>query len=365
MSGGQEEGGADKPFDASQQKLDRARQKGELPRSADLFTFSSYVGVLVVSVIWGAKALQDMAVALLPYLDHPEKIAPLVFGSGNPGGLLTVTGRQIVVPLLPGLIVPMLAIIAAGFATRSLIITPSRLRPRLSRISIVQGARRKFGLDGWFEFFKSATKLLAMMAVLGWFLVQRAESVIELTGAEVNRAIIAMLLLSLEFMAYAMGVTGIIAAIDWFWQRASHLRKNRMSHKEMRDEAKEAEGDPYLKSARRQKAQEIAMNQISGKVSGSDVVIVNPTHFAVCLKWSRKPGDAPECVAKGVDEIAAAIRKAAEAANVPIYHDPPTARAVFADTPVGDQIDAKHYRAIAAAIRFSEAMRQRARAASL
>ena len=364
MSGGQDESGADKQFEATPQKLDRARDKGEVPRSAELYTFAGYFGVVVVAALWGGSALKNVATALLPYIDHPEKIAALVFGSGNPGGLLTVTGRQVVVPLLPGFLVPFAAILAVGFATRSLTVTPSRLQPRLSRISLIQGAKRKFGIEGWFEFFKSAFKLIAMIAVLGWFVFRRTEDVVELAGTEPNRIIVAMLFLGLEFMTYAVIVVGVIAGIDWFWQRASHLRKNRMSHKEMRDESKEAEGDPFLKSARRQKAQDIAMNQIAGKVALSDVVIVNPTHFAVCLKWSRKPGDAPECLAKGVDEIALAIRKAAEAANVPIYSDPPTARAVFSDTRVGDQIDARHFRAVAAAIRFAEAMRRRARVVS-
>ena len=99
------------------------------------------------------------------------------------------------------------------------------------------------------------------------------------------------------------------------------------------------------------------MNQMLGDVPGADVVIVNPTHYAVALKWSRLPGAAPECVAKGVDQIAFRIREIAEEAAVPIHSDPPTARALFAMVEIGQEVHPEHYQAVAAAIKFAEAMR--------
>ena len=106
---------------------------------------------------------------------------------------------------------------------------------------------------------------------------------------------------------------------------------------------------------------EISQNQMMPEVPKADVVIVNPTHYAVALKWSRSPGEAPVCVAKGVDEIAHAIRKAASEAGVPIHSDPPTARALHATVEIGAEIPVEQYRAVAAAIRFAQAMRERAR----
>ena len=127
------------------------------------------------------------------------------------------------------------------------------------------------------------------------------------------------------------------------------------------EEHKKAEGDPMVKSQRRQRAQEIAMNQMMHEVPKSDVVIVNPTHYAVALKWNRAAGGAPVVAAKGIDGVALRIREAAMAANVPIHHDPPTARALEATTEIGAEIEPAHYQAVAAAIRFSEAMRRKAR----
>ncbi len=122
------------------------------------------------------------------------------------------------------------------------------------------------------------------------------------------------------------------------------------------------EGDPYIKQHRRQRAQ-IANNRMLADVPGADVVIVNPTHFAVALKWNRASGAAPICVAKGVDAIAARIREIAEASAVPVRHDPPAARAIHASVEVGAEIQPEHYHAVASAIRFAEAMQARARRA--
>ena len=103
------------------------------------------------------------------------------------------------------------------------------------------------------------------------------------------------------------------------------------------------------------------MNRMMADVPTADVVVVNPTHYAVALKWNRTPGAAPVCVAKGVDEVAASIREAANLAGVPLHHDPPTARALHATTDLGQEISEEHYRAVAAAIRFAEQMRKRAK----
>lgn len=133
-----------------------------------------------------------------------------------------------------------------------------------------------------------------------------------------------------------------------------------MSLKEMRDEQKEAEGDPEFKHRRKARAREIAMNQMLSDVPKADVVIVNPTHFAVALQWDRQTA-APVCVAKGVDEVAHRIRKIAQESGVPIQRDPSTARALFATIEIGQEIMPEHYRPVAAAIRFAQEMRRTAR----
>jgi len=163
-----------------------------------------------------------------------------------------------------------------------------------------------------------------------------------------------------------MGIVLLVAlalgSIDFLWQRAEHTRKHRMSRKEMMDELKQSEGDPTVKQQRRQRGQEIATNKMLLDVPTADVVIVNPTHYAVALKWDRSQATAPVCVAKGVDEIAARIRVLAAENAVPVHSDPPTARALHAKVALGQEISQDHYRAVAAAIRFAENIRSKAAA---
>ena len=236
------------------------------------------------------------------------------------------------------------------------------MRPKLSRINPLQNAKNKYGLSGLFEFVKSFAKLLLYSLLLGAFLAFRLSDMAGAVHAEPHIVGALMVQMLVEFMSVALLIALAIGAVDYVWQYFDHLRKNRMSHKEIRDEHKQHEGDPHMKQERRQRATKIASEQMMAEVPQADVVIVNPTHFAVALKWSRLPGAAPVCVAKGADHIALAIRELAYSSGVPVRHDPPTARALFATTAIGQEISPDHYRAVAAAIRFAETMRRRARA---
>lgn len=160
-------------------------------------------------------------------------------------------------------------------------------------------------------------------------------------------------------LAIAVGI------LDFIFQRAHWNKKNRMSHKEMRDELKENEGDPHMKAERKHRGQEIVGASVQEAVADASVVVTNPTHYAVALTWDRLSGGAPTCVAKGVDAVALRIRDIAEAHDVPIHPDPPTARALYATLEVGDEVQPDLYKPVAAAIRFAEALRAKRRALGL
>ncbi|WP_461307443.1 EscU/YscU/HrcU family type III secretion system export apparatus switch protein, partial [Albidovulum sp.] len=247
---------------------------------------------------------------------------------------------------------------------RVLVFAPEKLAPRLSRIDPFANARQKFGRAGLFEFARNAVKLVVVSVLLAAFL--RARLPRALVAQRYDPALVAAeaLRLVVEFLLLVVLISGAIAAIDYLWQRAEFLRKNRMSRKELMDELKESEGDPHVRAQRRQRAEAIAMNRMLADVPTADVVIVNPTHYAVALRWERKSGRAPICVAKGTDSLALRIREAAMAAGVPIRSDPPTARALHAAVRIGEEVRPEHYAPVAAAIRFAEAMRQRSRGRS-
>ncbi|MEJ2000157.1 MAG: flagellar type III secretion system protein FlhB [Maritimibacter sp.] len=351
----------DKQYEASQKKLDDARKKGEVPRSTDLSTAASYAGFLIVAFTLGTTILRDTGSLLAGLLGHSATLSTDIFS----GGGTTNTGEimaQVLGKFLPWLLVPALLVLLTSIAFRSFTFAPEKLQPKLSRINPISNAKNKFGRNGLFEFAKSFTKLVIYSLVLGFFLYGQLPEVLGTLTLTPAMATVVLLDLGGRFFSLVLIVALVIGGIDFFWQYQEHLRKNRMTRKELTDESKESEGDPHMKQKRRQRGYDIAMNQMLGDVPDADVVVVNPTHYAVALKWSRLPGEAPICVAKGVDDVAAKIREIASESGVPIHRDPPTARAVYATVEIGQEIHPEHYQAIAAAIRFAEEMRRKMRA---
>ncbi|WP_226559236.1 EscU/YscU/HrcU family type III secretion system export apparatus switch protein [Salipiger thiooxidans] len=355
-----EDDGGDKTHEPSPRKLEEARRKGEIPRSPDMLTAACYLGMLATGLALGAGSVMGFGNALLPLIEQPDRLVPLLFNdmaSAPSGGVLLA----VITPVLPWLGVPAIAVLLTLFATRGLVFTASKLSLKASRLSPIENAKNKFGRRGLFEFVKSFAKLVLYSVLLGFFLSTRLDEIAGIGRSSAHEATALMAELMLRLLGIAAMIAVGLGTIDYLWQRAEHMRRNRMSQKELRDEYKEAEGDPMFKQHRRARAQEIAMNRMMVDVPDADVVIVNPTHYAVALKWSRRPGEAPVCVAKGVDEIARRIREIAADSGVPIHSDPPTARAIHATTEIGDQIAAEHYRPVAAAIRFAEDMRKQMR----
>ena len=204
-------------------------------------------------------------------------------------------------------------------------------------------------------------KIFLTGGLLFWFLGRHAADLFATMSLTPAQGLALMLGLVFQFLLIVFCVSLVFGAVDYLWQVLRHRARNRMSRQEMVEEHKEAEGDPHFKQHRRQRGQEIALNRMLRDVETADVVVVNPMHYAVALKWNRARRQAPVCVAKGVDEAAAAIRARAAEHGVPIHRDPPTARAIYAAVRLGEPVRPDHYRAVAAAIRFAEAMRRRAK----
>lgn len=358
MNGGEDDD-SDKQYEASQQKLDRAREDGDIPRSVDLQAALATGGLLLALFGLGAWAVERAGSAGMVLLDQADRLSALVV-AGSSGLVAGMTLSLAAPPLTLVLLSPIL-VLALLIASKGLVFAPKRLAPQLSRISPIAMAKQKFGLEGIVEFAKSATKLVLVSLVLSYLLAHRMEDILASLYLSPAMSAALMARLTLEFLFFLFLIQLALGGADFLWQIHHHRQRHRMSHKEMMDEFKENEGDPHLKSTRRQRAQEVATNRMLTDVATADVVVVNPTHYAVALKWDRKKGGAPVCVAKGVDEIAAKIRERAAVHGVPIHSDPPTARAIHATVEIGQEIRVEHYRAIAAAIRFADTLRRKAR----
>lgn len=350
---------ASKAFEATPHKLNEARKKGELARSADLNTSASYAGLLAALVLAGAATVDRVGTDMAIMLDQAIPISGQMLGGSGLGHASSIL-QNLISGLMIWFLLPVGFVLLSAFAQRSIVFAPSKIAPKLSRISLLQNAKNKFGPSGLFEFSKNFVKLLLFSVLLAIYLSFRMPM---MTGTlHVPPAVAAHLLsrVLIEFLCIVVVISASVGVVDYMWQYFDHLRRNRMTHKEVKDESKEQEGDPTLKQERRHRGTQLTQHQVTSAVATADVVIVNPTHYAVALKWSRDPGSAPACVAKGVDFIAQTIKSAAVEHNVPIRSDPPTARALYASTEIGQEIDQKHYRAVAAAIRFAETVQKRA-----
>lgn len=354
----EEEDSEDKEHEASPQKLIEARKKGDIPRSADLLMAIGISGFLLALLGLGGWVVTSAGTTGMVLLDQSDRLAQLmVTGAAAPLGAAL---WGFLLPPMALLLVPSALVLAFTFATRSFLVTPDRIVPKLSRISLIATAKHKFGAEGLMEFAKGTAKLCLVSVVLYAFLAARIEEILGTVYLTPALSVAVLSRLTLEFLSILALLSLLIGGGDYLWQMHLHRQRNRMSRKELMDEFKESEGDPHMKAARRQRAQDVATNRMLSDVAGADVVIVNPTHYAVALKWDRTKGRAPVCVAKGVDEIARVIRARAADNGVPIHSDPPTARALHATVDLGQEIRSEHYRAVAASIRFADAMRRKA-----
>lgn len=351
---------AEKSHEATPQKLENARKKGELPKSTDLTAAGSYLGLIIAIWVVGPFALGHFGAVLSGFFESADRLSRNSFeASGGP--LLNSLMMDVSMSGGGFFAVPMIFVLIVLTVQRAWVFAPEKLLPKLSRISPISGAKNKFGANGLFEFGKSAFKLCVVSTILFFFVRHHLDDLISTPAIAAKQTASYMMSLITEFLLLIFLMTLLVGGVDYLWQVASHLRKNRMSRKEVEDESKANEGDPHHKQTRRQRGYEIAMNQMLSDVPKADVIMVNPTHYAVALQWDKSSVGAPVCIAKGVDEIAARIREIAEESSIPIHTDPPTTRAVFATVDIGMQIQPDHYHAVAAAIRFAEKMRRRSR----
>lgn len=360
MSDEGEDDDSEKEHEPSQKRLDDARKKGDVPRSADLASAGAYGGLVLGLLVAGPGAVAALGSAGMTLLGQADRMAPMAMAGGRPvaGAILA----SMLAPLAPLFLLPMGAALLAMLAQRAIIFTPDKLEPKLSRISPIATLGQKFGREGLFEFAKSLVKMIVVCVLVAILAMRHGADVfisMQLGPAQASALLVRILV---EFLVLALLITLVFGGADYGWQWLQHRRRNRMSRQDMIEEHKESDGDPHMKGHRRQRGRELAMNQMLQDVAKADVVIVNPTHYAVALKWKRGDRTAPICVAKGVDDVAARIREKAAENGIPIHRDPPTARAIHASVEVGAPIRPEHFKAVAAAIRFSEAMRKKARA---
>lgn len=348
MSKGQEDSG-DKTEQPTQKRLRDARKKGDINKSKDLTSTVLLIGWLVggwlmIGLMYSrieALFKQSFDAMQLPFADTAK-----LLGVAAVETLLWMTLPLLALALFLGLLVE--------FLQSGPIATMEKLKPDISKLNPVDGIKKMFSTDSLVELIKSIFKSAALVFIGLYVLWGMLAELLKLPYAQPSSIGAGMWYGLLRIGVMTIFVFFFVSALDAWYQKYSYLKKMRMSLRDIRDEVKESEGDPYVKQRRRQMHQEWAEQNMLNAVRGANVVVTNPTHIAIAIQYEDGITDLPVVVAKGEDYTAELIKKTAQEAGVPILQNIDLARGLHRDVELDDYISSDFFEAVAEVLQWAE-----------
>lgn len=335
-------GSGDKSEKATHGKLRKAREKGDIPRSKDLTMAAGLVTSLIVLMIffpWYHQLVQDSFFSMAAMADKLNDDAALEHYLLHHVWLLLM----VILTLVP---IP-LACVVATLVPGRWVFTPKKMLPDIKKISPLSGFKRLFSASHLVDVLKMLVKCSVVMAVLWWLIQAQLPTLLALQRQWLTQGVGEGLRVLCRAFWWLLGVIVLFAFIDVPLSVFMFMKKMRMTKQEVREEHKNNDGNPQIKSRIRQLQRQMAQGQINKVVPVADVIITNPTHYAVALKYDPQKAQAPYILAKGVDEVALYIREVALRHDVEVVAFPPLARAIYHSTRVNQQIPSQLFRAIA------------------
>ena len=338
-----------KTEEPTQKKLEDARKKGNIALSREVNNWIMLcAGTILVAGF--APALFANLTDILAFYIAKSHTVP-----GTPGGMELALGGGLV-EVLQVMLLPLIFLIFAAFIGPFVqvgpLFAPEAVKPDLSKISILKGFKRLFSVRSLVEFAKGILKI-TVIGIVGviivWPYFDDFTNMIAMPPAIVLEELQSLVIM---LMTGVLVVLMVIAAIDLIFQRAQHTKQMRMTKQELKDEYKQTQGDPQIKARLRQLRQERGRQRMMAAVPQADVVITNPTHYSIALKYDPDTMDAPLCLAKGVDEVALRIREVAEEHKIVLFENKPLARALWDTVEIDETIPVEHYKAVAEVISY-------------
>ena len=338
-----------KTEEPTQRRLEEAHRKGQVASSREVnHAFMLAVAALAVAAI-GPGAAVAVGEALLPFIAAPHAIA---VGAGELTPLLTTLLADLGIAVLALALAFIGAALAGGLIQTGPLFSATPLAPKLERISPVAGVRRLFSAKSLIEFGKGLVKICLVSVAAILLILPSAPAILEAARLEAGPLLGMLRDLALRLLFGVAALTAVIAVIDLGYQRFEHRRQLRMSRRELQEEFRHTEGDPLIKARLKSLRAERARRRMMAEVPSATVVITNPTHVAVALRYDAARMAAPKLVAKGSGPLAERIREVARAHRVPLLENPPLARALHASVDLGAEIPPEHYRAVAEVIGY-------------
>jgi flagellar biosynthetic protein FlhB len=338
----------EKSEDPTQKRLDDALERGNVAKSQEVSAWFVLAAATLLLMMFAMPMSHGLKTLLGGILANMHRIP--VDGHALLG-LAGRTGIEVIAIVSIPFLLLALAAIGGNLIQHRLVWSAESLKPKLSKISPAAGFKRLFSKIALFNFVKGLLKIGLIGTIMSMLLWPERDRLETLVTADPVALLPLVASLALKMMGFVVAIMAIIAAGDFFLQYRQWYEKQKMSLREIKEEFKQSDGDPMVKSRIRRIREQRARKRMMAAVPDASVVITNPTHYAIALKYERG-NNAPVCVAKGVDALALKIREVAAAHGVPVVENPPLARALHATVDVDDEIPPEHYRAVAEVIGY-------------
>ena len=337
-----------KTEDPSQKKLQDAREKGDVAKSQEVVTWFMLLGSAMIFAMMAPGTAANLASSLKVLIENADRfdLGGAGFGAFFNNLALTLVGT-VMIPL----VVLSICAILANLIQHQPLLSAEPITPKFSKVSPLAGFKRLFSSESLVNFGKGLLKISVVGVVVVMVVWPERDRLETMMTADPLIILADFQEIGIKIFTAVLGVVTAIAAADYFYVRQKWWKKQMMTLQETRDEYKQMEGDPHIKGKLRQLRQEKSRQRMMAAVPDATVVITNPTHFAVALKYD-KGMKAPQVVAKGADAVAFRIRELAKEHDVPIVENPPLARALFASVEVDGVIPNEHFKAVAEVIGF-------------
>ena len=343
------EDGQEKSEDPTEKKKSESRKKGQVTRSKELTTLFMLIAS-IIGIMFFSKGMIETITAIMhnnfsverDVLFHSEEL--FIHFKGE----LTAMVKA----LIPLFILMLITAVLSSAVLGGFNFSGESLVPKLSKLNPIKGLKKLFGTNGLIELIKSIFKIILMGGIAVYFLWEAKNEIYGLSEEPFPGAFIhSMELITWQFLLVSLGMI-IVAMIDVPYQIWSNMKQLKMTKQEVKDESKSSEGSPEIKGRIRQKQREVAQQRMMGDVPQADVIITNPTHFAVALKYDPDGSGAPVMLAKGADLVAMQIRNVAQAHDIPVMEIPPLSRAIYHSVEIGEEIPAGLYVAVAQVLAY-------------
>jgi len=358
----EEQDEASKTEEPSAKRLREAREKGNVPVSREVNSWFMLLALALFFLVFLSFMAEQYTNAMTRFIEKPESFE---INSRAIVKILFEIAEDYALILAAPLGLAILAALAGGLVQNGLIFSAANMEPKLEKISPIKGLKRLFSMRSLIEFAKSILKLILIVGVVSIVVIPDLDSFETMVSLSMVDFLALLHWEVVKIIGAVVALITLIAVIDLLYQRFDHTKKLRMTKQELKDEYKQTEGDPHIKGRLRQLRNEKARQRMMANVPDSAVVVTNPTHYAVALKYDQDSMAAPTLVAKGTDLVAKRIRDLAMENEIPIVENPPLARALHAGVELDQEVPQEHYQTVAEIIGYVMRLKQGIRPDSL